>query len=220
MLNQRESWRAKRSTPLEFGRGLQGILDKTRPVRATVVKVWGVPGDSRCRMCWETDETIEHLLHDCKALSFTCHLKRHDAIFQNVLYAITRSAGVHKQFKRHWWAGHPKSVIPLSDSPTEHYVRWNPRQKTLDSIEHNHPDMIVNYPRANFLLWKLQYAETIWSRSEVIRKLGNTNNWPTTWPGPIKRDPMSWSVGTIGVVSKETVKTAEKLNSWGAPLDI
>lgn len=29
-----------------------------------------------------------------------------------------------------------------------------------------------------------------------------------------------FAVGTIGVVSKETVKAAEKLNSWGVPIEL
>jgi hypothetical protein len=65
--------------------------------------------DSKCRLCQQFDETIEHITSACPILAKEQYVKRHDRVSARLHFNICKEIGVQLD-KNIWYEHVPKSV--------------------------------------------------------------------------------------------------------------
>jgi hypothetical protein len=65
--------------------------------------------DSKCRLCHQFDETIDHTISACPILAKEQCIKRHDRVGAQLHFDICKETGVQLDAK-HWYEHVPKSV--------------------------------------------------------------------------------------------------------------
>ena len=65
--------------------------------------------DSQCRLCKQSDKTVEHIISACPILVTAQHINRHDTVCTELHFNICNEIGV-KLDNRHWCDHVPKSV--------------------------------------------------------------------------------------------------------------
>ena len=63
-------------------------MDTAIPFRWYVHNILKQPTQTTCRMCGNTNETIEHILSGCQVISFTQYLERHNKMLSHVYYHL------------------------------------------------------------------------------------------------------------------------------------
>jgi glycosylphosphatidylinositol transamidase (GPIT) subunit GPI8 len=96
--------------------------------------------DSKCRLCQQFDETIEHIISACPILAEEQYIKRHDRVCAQLHFNICKETGV-KLDKKHWYEHVPKSVETSQESKVTRL--WNQQVQTDRTITNNKPDIII-----------------------------------------------------------------------------
>jgi hypothetical protein len=65
--------------------------------------------ESRCRLCKEYEETIDHLISECPILVKSEYVIRHDKVCSNLHYSICKTLGT--ETTENWYSHIPKSVM-------------------------------------------------------------------------------------------------------------
>ncbi|KAJ8018646.1 hypothetical protein HOLleu_43265 [Holothuria leucospilota] len=78
----------------------------TKSHQANIMKV---TTDSKCRMCTETDETVNHLVAGCQKLAATEYLERHNKVAAALHLEICRHYGIPTA-EQHPWLHRPETV--------------------------------------------------------------------------------------------------------------
>ena len=65
--------------------------------------------DSKCRMCQQFDETIDHIISVCLILAKEEYIKKHERVCAQLHVNIYKETGVQLD-KKHWYDHVPKSV--------------------------------------------------------------------------------------------------------------
>jgi hypothetical protein len=92
---------------------------------------------SRCRLCKEYEETIDHLISGCPTLVKNEYITRHDKVCTHVHYSICNKLGFETAEK--WYFHIPKPVTEREDI----IVLWNQGIQTDREVLANRPDIIV-----------------------------------------------------------------------------
>ena len=58
--------------------------------------------DSKCRLCQQFDETINHITSACPILAKEQYIKRHDRVCAQLHFNICKETGVQLD-KKHWY---------------------------------------------------------------------------------------------------------------------
>ena len=68
--------------------------------------------DSKCRLCQQFDETIDHIILACPILAKEQYTKRHDRVCAQLHFNICKEMGVKlkKRKEKRWYEHVPKSV--------------------------------------------------------------------------------------------------------------
>ena len=96
--------------------------------------------DSRCRLCQQFDETIDHIISACPILAKEQYIKRHDGVCAQQHFNICKETGVQLD-KKHWYENVPKSVETSQGSKVN--ILWNQQVQTDRTIHNNKPDIVV-----------------------------------------------------------------------------
>ena len=85
--------------------------DQALQTKYYVTKILNTETDSKCRLCQQSDETIDHigLISACPILAKEQYIKRHDRVCAQLHFDICKETGVQLD-KRHWYEHVPKSV--------------------------------------------------------------------------------------------------------------
>ena len=74
-----------------------------------VTEILNTETDSKCRLCQQFDETIDHIISACQILAKEQYMKRHDRVCAQLHFNICKETGVQLD-KKHWYEHVPKSV--------------------------------------------------------------------------------------------------------------
>ena len=96
--------------------------------------------DSKCRLCQQFDETIDHIISLCSILAEEEYIKRHDRVFAQLRFNICKETGVQLD-KKHWYEYVPKSVETSQGGKVT--ILWNQPVQTGRTIPNNKPDIII-----------------------------------------------------------------------------
>jgi hypothetical protein len=72
-------------------------------------KILETATDSKCRLCKQFDETVEHIISACPILAKEKYVKRHDGVCAQLDFNICKEIGV-KLDNKHWYDRVPKSI--------------------------------------------------------------------------------------------------------------
>ena len=70
-------------------------------------KILNTETDSKCRLCQQFDETIDHIISACPIVAKEQYIKRHDRVCAQLHCNICKETGV-KLDKTHWYEHVPK----------------------------------------------------------------------------------------------------------------
>ena len=91
-----------------------------------------------CRLCGERDETISHILSECKMLAQNQYKNwRHDKVAQIIHWELCKENGI--EVKEKWYDHKPERVIETADVK----VLWDMNIQTDKEIECSRPDIMV-----------------------------------------------------------------------------
>jgi len=96
--------------------------------------------DSKCRLCQQFDETIEHIISVCPILAKEQYIKRHDRVCAQLHFNICKETGGQLD-KKQWYEHVPKSVETSQGSKVT--ILWNQQVQTDRTIPNNKPDITI-----------------------------------------------------------------------------
>jgi hypothetical protein len=93
--------------------------------------------ESRCRLCKEYEESIDHLTSGCPILAKNEYIIRHDRVCTHLHYSICRTLGA--ETIENWYSHVPKPVCQHEDIT----VLWNQGRQTDREVLANRTDIII-----------------------------------------------------------------------------
>ena len=124
VIRHRKHLRIRRATFISWPFLFRFKIDKTQE-------------DSKCRMCFKADESINHLLSECSKMAQKEYKRRHDWIGRKIHWEVCKKYGLHT--KDRWYEHEPQSVCENE----EYKILWDFSIQTDHVIEARRPDMIT-----------------------------------------------------------------------------
>ena len=75
---------------------------KALPTKYYVTKILNTETDSKCRLCQQFDEAVDHITSACPILAKEQYVKRHDRVCAQLHFNIWEETGVQLD-KKHWY---------------------------------------------------------------------------------------------------------------------
>ena len=102
-------WLSKGDLKAETESEIVAAPDQALKTEYYAIKILNTETDSKCRLCQQFDETIDHIISACPILAKERYIKRHDRVCAQLLFNICKETGVQLD-KKHWYEHVPKSV--------------------------------------------------------------------------------------------------------------
>jgi hypothetical protein len=96
--------------------------------------------DSKCRLCQQSDETIDHIISACPIMAKEQYIKQHDRVSAQLHFNICKETWVQLD-KKHWSKHVPKSVETNQEGKVT--ILWNQQAQTDRTIPNNKPEIII-----------------------------------------------------------------------------
>src|SRR5215469_14863296 len=93
--------------------------------------------ESKCRLCKQHEESIDHLTSGCPILAKNEYLMRHDKVCTHLHYSICKALGIETTDK--WYKHMPKPVYEEGDVT----VLWNQAVHSDREVTANRPDIVI-----------------------------------------------------------------------------
>ena len=95
--------------------------------------------ESKCRMCSQYEETVDHIVSGCEVLAKTEYISRHDKAAAYLHWNICQDHDIEIIDK--WYEHKPESVTHNKDSKIT--IMWDMLVNTDRTITANRPDIII-----------------------------------------------------------------------------
>jgi 3'-phosphoadenosine 5'-phosphosulfate sulfotransferase len=102
-------WLSKGDLKVETESEIVAAQDQALQTEYYATKILNTDRDSKCRLCQQFDETIEHIISACPILAKEQYIKTHDRVCAQLQFNICKETGV-KLDKKHWYEHVPKSI--------------------------------------------------------------------------------------------------------------
>ena len=89
--------------------------DQALQTKYYATKIYNTETDSKCRLCQQFDETIDHIISACPILAKEQYIKRYDSVCAQLYLNIFKEKGILLD-KKHWFEHVPKSVEPFKEA--------------------------------------------------------------------------------------------------------
>jgi outer membrane receptor for monomeric catechols len=103
-------WLSKGNFKAETESEIVAAQDQALNTKYYTTKILHTETDSKCRLCQQFDETIDHIISACPILAKEQYVKRHDKVSAQIHFNICKEIGVTKD-KKHWYKHVPKSAV-------------------------------------------------------------------------------------------------------------
>jgi hypothetical protein len=113
--------------------------DQVLQTKYCATKILNTETDSKCRLCQQFDETIEHIMSACPILAKEQYIKRHDRVCAQLHFNICKETGL-KLDKKHWYEHVPESIQTSQGGKVT--ILWNQQVQTDRTITNNKPEII------------------------------------------------------------------------------
>ena len=114
--------------------------DQALQTKYYATKILKTETDSKCRLCQQFDETMDHIISACPILAKEEYIKRHDRVRAQLHFNIRKETRV-KLDKKQWYEHVPKSVETIQGGKVT--ILWNQQVQTDRTILNNKPDIII-----------------------------------------------------------------------------
>jgi hypothetical protein len=114
--------------------------DQALQTKYYATKILSTETDSKCRLCHQFDETIDHIISASPILANEQCIKRHDRVSAQLHFNICKETGVQLD-KKHWYEHVPKSVETSRGGKLT--ILWNQQVQTDRTIPNNKPDIVI-----------------------------------------------------------------------------
>ena len=113
---------------------------RTNSIKAYILKS---QEQSKCRICGERYETVNHLVSECSKLAQRDYKRRHDSVGRRVHWEVCKIYGIEVRDR---WYEH--DAIPLTENGRCKII-WDFNIQTDHVIQARRPDMIVINKKGN-----------------------------------------------------------------------
>jgi hypothetical protein len=96
--------------------------DQALETKYHVINILHTETDSKCRLCKQFDETVEHIISACPILAKEQRIMRHDRVCVQLHFNICKEIGV-KLNDEHWYDHVSKTVKTSRESKVN--ILWN-----------------------------------------------------------------------------------------------
>jgi len=103
-------WLSKGDLKVETESEIVAAQDQALNTKCYATKILHTEKDSKCRLCQQLDETIDHMISACPMLAKEQYVKRHDKVSAQIHFYICKEIGVQLD-KKHWYEHVPKSLV-------------------------------------------------------------------------------------------------------------
>ena len=134
-----DRWNWLRNTGIKRGTESMIMAAQEQAIRTNVIKakIDKTQEKSKCRMCGQVDETVNHIISECSKLAQKEYKRRHDWFGKRIHWEVCRKNGI--EVKPKWYEHQPEAV-----QENERYkILWDFNIQTDHVIEARRPDMIV-----------------------------------------------------------------------------
>jgi glycosylphosphatidylinositol transamidase (GPIT) subunit GPI8 len=114
--------------------------DQALNTKYYATKILHTETESKCRLCQQLDETIDHIISACPIMAKEKYVKRPDRVSAQIHFNIRKETGVQLD-KKHWYEPVPKSVVTTQGGKVT--ILWNQQVQTDRTIPNNKPDVII-----------------------------------------------------------------------------
>jgi len=123
--------------------------DRALQTKYYATKILNTETDSKCRLCQQFDQIIDHIISACPVLAKEEYIKRHDRVCAQLHFNICKETGVQLD-KKHWQEHVPKSVETSQGGKVT--ILWNQQVQTDRTIPNNKPDIIRDNEKGTCML--------------------------------------------------------------------
>jgi hypothetical protein len=114
--------------------------DQALQTKYHATKILQSEKDSKCRLCHQFEETVDHIMSACQTLAKEQYIKQHDRVCAQLHFNICKELGV-KLNSELWYAHVPISVETSQVGKVT--ILWNPQMQTNRTIPNNKPYIII-----------------------------------------------------------------------------
>jgi hypothetical protein len=169
-------------------------------------KILNTETDSKCRLCHQFDETIDHIISACPILVKEEYKKRHYGVSAQLHFNIYKETGVQLD-KKHWYEHVPKS-LETSQGGKE-IILWNQQLQTDSTIPNKQPGTVIrDNEKATCMLIDIAIqgdTNVVQKEAEEILKYKDlTIEIQRMWNVKTKVIPLI--IGANGAISKSLIK--------------
>jgi len=130
-------WLLKGDLKAETESEIVAAQDQVLQIKYYATDILNTETDSKCRLCQQFDETIDHKISACPILAKEQYIKGHDRMCAQLHFNICKETGTIG--KKHWYEHVPKSVETSQGGKVT--VLWNQQVETDRTIHNNKPDI-------------------------------------------------------------------------------
>jgi len=87
-------WLSKGDLKAENKSEIMAAQDQALQTKYYATKILNTETDSKCRLCQQFDETIDHMISACQILAKDRYIKRHDRVCAQLHFNIRKETGV------------------------------------------------------------------------------------------------------------------------------
>jgi len=87
-------WLPKGDLKAETESEIVAAQDQALQTKYYATKILNTETDSKCRLCQQFDETVDHIISACPILAEEQYIKRHDSVFAQLNFNICKETGV------------------------------------------------------------------------------------------------------------------------------
>lgn len=160
--NNSWSWIDKGTLKGETEGLLVAAQDQALRTRYIEKKIYKATQDSKCRMCKQSDETVDHVMAACPVLAAGEYIIRHDRVCTLLHFKICEHLHIPLSTNK-WYRHKPNTVSTNQDGSTT--ILWNQQITTDRKVAHNKPDIVVRTPNMCLII-----DVAVPSDSNIIRK--------------------------------------------------
>jgi hypothetical protein len=103
-------------------------------------KILNTETDSKCRLCHQFGETIDHIISACPILAKEQYIKRRDRVSSQLHFNICKEKGVQLDTKQ-WYEHVPK--LAETSRGGKVIILWNKQLQTDRTIPNNKPGTVI-----------------------------------------------------------------------------
>ena len=125
----------------ELKKEIEGFIiaaqDQALRINAIKTKIDKTANDSKCRLCKEKEETVDHLVSTCSKIAQTDYKERHNKVASMLHWNLCKK--YHLPAADKWWEHKIEKVLQNNEAK----ILWDFKIQTDKHLAHNIPDITV-----------------------------------------------------------------------------